>query len=252
MRKLHRDCCLAAVAAIVACDAGGYVYAPRGATSAIGGYPSARVAIPPEQPTGEVSVASFGLTTLDSPGANAVGALHVRIVADNLSGEVPWTIDTREQLVEIAGEGRSRAIFVNTDLQAPPLVTVEPRQRRVLDLYFPLPSTVSGATDLAEFDLLWQVRAGDRVVAQRSTFARFSTEPEYGSYGYSYGYGYFGGPYAGWAPYWWHDPSYWHGGFAHHHRVVFSHPHHVTVTHAPRGHFGVSHHGHHGGHHGHR
>ena len=36
------------------------------------------------------------------------------MVVTNDGDDVPWQIDTREQLAEIAGEGRSRALYVNT------------------------------------------------------------------------------------------------------------------------------------------
>lgn len=238
MLSRARVLALALPAALAAgCGGGGYVYAPEGATTTSDGYPASRIAIPPERPTGDIEIASFGLARLDA--GKRIDALHVRLVVENLTDSVPWTIDTREQMIDIPGAGRSRPILVNTDQQTLPIVSVEPRGRRVLDLYFPTPS--GGADEPPRFDLVWQVGTGERLVAQRSTFDQLSTQPEYvATWPYSTWN-------AGWGPVWWHDPYYAHGGFADHHPIVLGDHHpHVSVMHAPSGHFGVSHHG--GGH----
>lgn len=169
-RSRGRVLVLSAFAA-ASCNRGSHVYAPQGATTTSDGYPAARVEIPPERPTGNIQIASFGLTRLGA--GTRLDAMHVRLVVENLTDSMPWTIDTREQLIDIAGAGTSRPILVNTDQQALPVVSVVPGARRLLDLYFPLPTT--GASEPPRFDLVWQVRTGERVVAQRSTFDQLST-----------------------------------------------------------------------------
>jgi hypothetical protein len=218
-----------AVACAAACGGGSYAYVPEGATLRADGRPVTRIAIPPEQPRGEVRVESMGITSLDGRSDRKIDVIHLRLAVGNDSDDRPWTIDTREQLLEIPGEGRSQAIFVSSDRDSMPIVQVPRRDRRVLDLFFPLPATVDDEDDLAGFELLWQVNTGDRVVAQRTPFGRVSTEPPVQ---------YSGSIYTGWGPYWWHDPFYSRHVFIHHRPIVIRDTGRVIVT-RPRGHFRV-------------
>jgi hypothetical protein len=191
-----------------------YVYGPEQATVWVDGYPGAAHPVPPEEPQGEVRVASFGITKITpSEGAAALRALHVRMVVLNNGDDTPWTIDTREQEVAIEGEGRSRAAYVNTDQSGLPMVTVPRRDKRTLDLYFPLPEAIDDADQLPRFDFLWQVETGARVVADRTMFRREAVrerEDHYSDVTLI----------AGWGPWWWYDPFYPQVVFFHRPRVV--------------------------------
>lgn len=178
-----------------------YVYQPDTANATAAGLPATRTAIPQEAPTGAIEVTSYGVTRLQRDGVN-VPALHVRAVVTNDGDDQPWTLDTTQQLVEIPGEGRSRAIFVNADIGTLPNVTIARHDRRVLDLYFALPDTIRSASKLPRFDLLWQVNTPARVVASRTSFERVDREPQVA---------YEAAPWplwAGYGPYWWYDPFY--------------------------------------------
>ncbi len=193
-----------AVIAAAAFAAGGcagfdeYVYAPEPASARVDGYPATRVDIPPERPQGEVQLTSFGVTGLRA-GDRDLPALHVRMTVDNQGDARGWVIDTREQLIEIPDEGRGRAMFVNSDVARTPIVTAGLRERRTLDLYFPVPAGVRDADDLASFELLWKVHTGQRPIEQRTGFQRIERE-------------YLGTSTAklesGGGPYWWYDPAY--------------------------------------------
>lgn len=182
--------------------AANYAYVPQqNATAQVAGQPAADYSIPPEAPQGDVRVASLGLTRVGTQAGERVTAMHVRMVVANNSA-TPWTVDAREQLGVIAGEGQVRPIFASTDGGTLPRVEVEPRGKRTIDLFYPLPAGLQKARRLPEFDLLWKVdTGGGRVVAQRTEFDRVEVVPDYPDY-YAYGYPY------GWAPYAWYDPFY--------------------------------------------
>lgn len=232
MRLRDRSSCLLVIASAItaACGGGSYAYVPEGATARPDGRPVSRIAIPPERPRGEVRVESMGVTRLEARGARDIDAIHVRMTVGNDSDDRTWAVDTREQLLEIRGEGRSQPIFVNSDRDSIPIIQIARREQRVLDLYYPLPSTMSEADDLPGFDLLWQVDTGDRPVAQRTAFTRVSTEPR-PTYHVATVF------HAGWGPYWWYDPFYTRNVFIHHRPILIRDPGRVVVVRQPRGHF---------------
>ena len=206
---------LAVVAGMLGCaGTSDYVYTPDTANATAAGLPAARTPIPPERPEGAIEVTSYGITELRRGDAK-IPALQVRAVVTNDGDDAPWTLDTTQQLVEIPGEGQSRAMFVNSDVNTLPNVTIARHERRVLDFYFPLPDTVRSESRLPRFDLLWQVNTPVRTVASRTTFERVDKEPQvaYETVGWPL--------WAGFGPYWWYDPFY--------PRVVFVHTRPIVV-----------------------
>lgn len=211
---------LVAFAATACAGSSNYVYTPDTANATAAGLPAARTPIPQERPQGAIEVTSYGVTELQQGDAK-IPALHVRTTISNDGDDTPWTVDTTQQLVEIPGEGRSRAIFANADVGTLPKVTIAKHERRVLDLYFPLPDTIRGESHLPRFDLLWQVDTASRTVASRTSFERMNQEPQV-----AYATGPVGWPlWAGYGPYWWYDPFY--------PRVVFLHSHPLIVHRGP-------------------
>jgi hypothetical protein len=194
--------------ALAACGGPSYVYTPETANvMTSSGLPVAKVDIPQESPQGSIQIESFGVTTLDQGGAS-VHALHVRETVSNDGDATPWQLDTRQQLVAISNEGQSRAVYATADTRALPLVPIARREKRVIDLYFPLPTTVQSDRQLPHFDVLWQVDTGTRAIASRTTFDRQEIA---GDFAYAYPYPYYGGV----APYWWYDPFYPGAVFVH-------------------------------------
>ena len=187
---------------ITGCAEDVYVYRPaEQATATINGLPAGRYAIPPERPVGTVWVASSGTTKVTLASGVTTRMLSVRLVVANNDGESNWVVDTREQRMIVRGLGESRPAFVNTERQDPPLVTIERGQKRTLDLLYPLPEA-SQKKGPVEFDLAWQVRTGERLIAERTPFDRLELEPVYYD-------GYVGSAW-GWGPYWWYD-QFWPG-----------------------------------------
>jgi hypothetical protein len=215
-----RPAVIVAAALLSACGATTeYLYAPRAATTWIDGYPATRERIPPEEPHGAVEAVSFGVISLDAGGRDVL-ALHARLVIENDDDIAAWQLDTRDQLLEIPGEGRSRAAFVNTDVSTLPILRIERRDRRVVDLYYPLPAGIDSNDDLGRFAVLWTVRTPDRDVGGRVMFDRVDADDYVDDETHVV-------LVSGWGPYWWYEPSY--------SRVVFVHPRRVIIREpAPR------------------
>ncbi|HEU4731789.1 MAG TPA: hypothetical protein VFT22_28025 [Kofleriaceae bacterium] len=184
--------------------------------------PAARTPIPQEQPQGAIEVVSYGVTDLRRDDLR-VPALHVRAIVTNDGDDAPWTLDTTQQLVEIPGEGRSRAMFVNSDVGTLPNVSIARHERRVLDFYFPLPETIRDESHLPRFDLLWQVTTPARTVASRTSFERQDKQPEVAYVTPTWPL------WAGWGPYWWYDPFYPRTVFIHVHPRPIHGTGHVVV-----------------------
>lgn len=185
-------------AALVCGCAPAYIYAPQeNATARIAGQPAARYPIPASSPHGSVEIASFGVSDVGPPDATS-RALHVRMIVENNDAPTTWTVDTREQIAVIAGDGESRPAFANGDGNDLPVVTVGPGAKRVLDLFYPLPAGMQSARRIPEFDVKWKVNTDAGVVAERTSFARLRVDPEYAYYE----------PAPAWTVNWWYDPYY--------------------------------------------
>lgn len=210
-----------------------YLYSPQGPGYWSDGYPTTSVAVPPEAPQGKVEVSSFGITEIKPESDGPVVALHVRLAIANDGDATPWTITTSDQLVQIAGEGRSRPIFVNTDVQSLPTVSIAQHERRVLDLYYPLPTSIQDESALPAFDLHWQVTTPARPFSSSAHFQRVEQAPPASHTEVVF--------WTGWGPYWWYDPLYPRVVFLHHRPIGIYHRPHVTITRPPRWHYRAIH-----------
>src|SRR5581483_12332854 len=129
--------------------------------------------------------------------------------------------------------GQSRPIYVNTDAPPSPVVSIGQHERRVLDLYYALPSEARTEAELGGFTLLWQVTTPARVFASRSEFQRFEREPP--------------DTYErvildpGWGPFWWFDPFWGRRGFGHHGPIIVVRPGGVHITRPPHWHYHPTH-----------
>jgi hypothetical protein len=207
-----------------------YSYVPTtNATSTIQGRVAADYSIPSNAPQGDVRIASYGMADVSAQQSpdESMRALHLRVVlADN--GATPWTFDTRDQRVELDGQDVLAPAFAsaNPGVQ-PPLVTVPPNTKRIVDLFFLLPATLQHAEAIPEFDAMWRVDAGTAgVIAERTPFERLTIEPDAGSYdNWDYGGDYYwGGPYwmNGDVPYMGARGGYYRGGVSIHRSAHFS------------------------------
>lgn len=193
--------------ALAACGPS-YVYQPAAhATAQIRGRVAADYPIPAAHPQGDVRLASFGLAKISPTGAPAESerAVHLRMVVANNSAQ-PWTIDTREQRIELPARGQMPPAFVHTaeGESTLPYVTVPAGGKRTIDLFYPLPPNLQSAKHIPEFDVVWRVHTADQTVAERTPFDRLRVVPQYAA-GYGPGWGYYGGWWGG--PFW-YDPWY--------------------------------------------
>jgi hypothetical protein len=203
---------------LLAACAHDYAYQPtEHATGNIGGHVAADYQIPPTAPQGDVRLASFGLSELAPASGSGGGssALHLRMVVSN-NGAEPWTVDTREQKLDLTNAGSIAPAFATTreGNEGLPLITVGAGSKRVIDLFFPLPPNQQSADSIPDFDAIWNVHAGAQDVVERTPFDRLRIEPVYGpeiapEYGY---YGEWGGPFWNDPMYPWGSPRPWVGG----------------------------------------
>src|SRR5882672_350382 len=162
---------LVTAASLAACaTANDYRYTPEQATIAIDGEPATKIAIPRERPEGHVALASFGQTEIRA-GQRRVPTLHVRLEVANDGDSTPWTVDSRQQILD-AGGRRLTPAFASSDANQLPAITIGPREKRIVDLYYSVPDP-----KLEHFDLLWQVQTAARMVSDRTAFVR-EAEPE--------------------------------------------------------------------------
>ncbi|MBI2891926.1 MAG: hypothetical protein HYY06_00125 [Deltaproteobacteria bacterium] len=206
------------VVAAFGCVSGPYVYRPtEQVTASIRGYPAARYEVPPESPRGDVTLGSFGLTDVDAEGGRLrKRMLHVRLVASNDS-DAAWSVDLRELVLVLPGGRETGPAFVNTDSTVVPVIGVATGQKRVIDLYYPLPRALRVEERLGGFELRWRVQTPGRVVAQRTPFERLEVDTRaYPTTSYSVA--------LGWGPIWWYDP-FFYPGVAFHYPIIIHHHH---------------------------
>jgi hypothetical protein len=224
---------LAALFTVAACSSTEYAYVPaQNATATMGGEAAAAYSIPPNAPAGDVRIATYGVAELAPQNGDArhLDAIHLHLsVADN--SDHPWSLDTRDQRLDLEGRGMSAPAFATADRsgQAPPLVTVAPGGKREVDLFFPIPGDMDGVSDLPAFDAIWRVNTGNQVVVERTPFERIALEaapaypPDYyavDAWPYWYdpyylGWGVVPPAYWGGRPFYvhhWGHPHFWHGG----------------------------------------
>lgn len=181
-----------------ACAHESYVYSPaEQATATVNGFPAARYGVPPERPMGTVLIASPGVVEAKYQDSGVTHVIAVRMVVENNSDDMPWTVDSREQHIVLRSGGESAPAYVNSDGQGSPILQIARGGKRTLDLYYPLPANATDARQIPEFDVRWQVHTGERAVAERTPFDRMRLEPVYANSYYD-GFGY--------EPYWWYDP----------------------------------------------
>ena len=199
------------VLAALACAAGcysEYAYAPaENATAQLAGRAAAHYDIPPESPRGDVRIASFGIAKLretndDVETGGKLRAMHVRLSIANNSDPQPWLVDTREQIAIFKNGEQETPVYAQADEGQPPVITIQQGQRATIDVFYPLPAEAQHARKLPAFDVLWRVREGGRVIAERTPFERLVVEPQYA---YAGAYDPFFGP---WGPYGWYDPFF--------------------------------------------
>jgi hypothetical protein len=195
--------------------------------ASVQGVAGARYQLPIEGSTGELRVASFGAYDLQpEAGGLPFSTVHARLVLANARGAGPWTIDVRELVVEIPGEGKTPPIYANASASSLPVVQVGPGATEVVDLYFPLPALPPRAAP-RRFDLWWTVATEAQSFGGRTAFERAGKVAGGEGAGKGLGQGVS----------WWHDPYFPRVGVFTHQGPLFvsipPQPHDLRVV--PRG-----------------
>jgi hypothetical protein len=242
MRRFPRNLLGPSLALLLAgCASSEYAYVPaRAPTAQVGGRVAADYPIPAQSPKGQLRVLSYGVVSAGTDtGESARPAMHVRLVVTNSSAR-PWSLDTREQRVTVAGQAATGVAFASASPggSQPPVIDVGPGKSRTLDLFFPVtPEPDDSASALPEFDLNWQLNTGEAIFVGDTQFDRTEVSGQgeeqqayvAGPYDYCADY-YWCGPY--WynpiypywgfgvgavviGPRWWGGHYYVHGGYAH-------------------------------------
>jgi hypothetical protein len=118
-----------------------------------------------------VRLATLGLA--DVAGSKAI---RLRMILAN-HGSEPWIVDKSEQQLAVAvrPNGNQRTEIVNA-LAEPGASRVEvpPQRTATVDLLFPLPRGATDPSEVPAFDAIWTVRVGDRAIATRTPFERWT------------------------------------------------------------------------------
>lgn len=171
-----------------------------------------------------LQLASFGIAELTTDDGTAIPALHVRAVIANPTRDQPWALDASKARLEATTIAAVAPAFVNSDLPTLPVAIVDPGERRMIDLYFPVPAELATSGGPTSFALTWPFSTPARVV-RYAWFERDAAIPQSGGDVAP----------AGWARHWWFDPKYaWPTHFHGPGIATPRPPSHVRVTKAPR------------------
>lgn len=156
------------------------VTAPPAVTVEELGRRAASYPMPPASPHGYLRVIGYGIEKLSTEDAD-IPTLHVRLVAVD-GAQVPWTIDTRQQSVELPFGTEAPAFAIADgagDASQPPVVNLTTMAMRVIDLFFPVPDGTS-ASDIASFRVHTVVHTDEGDASETTTFDRTSVSIYYG------------------------------------------------------------------------
>jgi hypothetical protein len=154
-----------------------YVYRPTelaNATAEDG--MTVRYHVPRADPRGDVYVVARGITKPGEVASASPPMLHVQMTVSNRSGDQPWIVDTRDQLLALPREGQARPTHVKTAAAGAPLIGVMPGGLAKLDIYYALPGPLQSGQNIKSFDFLWQVSADGKTLAQSVAFTRFHAD----------------------------------------------------------------------------
>ena len=208
---------------LIFAGAGGLILAAHGASSETERpAEQPRVVRPTSTNTGaELQFASRGIAELTTDDGVAIPALHVGAVIVNTTPDQPWALDVSKARLELAS-GELAAAFVSSNVATLPVVVLDPKERRTIDLFFPLTPDLIEQGGPLRFALTWAVDTPARAVRVAS-FDRASATADPGLV------------VAGWGEHWWFDPAYAWPAYHHREGVITPRPpRYVVVTRAPR------------------
>jgi hypothetical protein len=208
---------------LIFAGAGGLILAAHGASSETA-RPSdqPRVVRPTSMNAGAgLQLASHGIGELTTDDGIAISVLHVRAVITNTTPDLPWALDASNARIDLAS-GPIAAAFVSSDAATLPIAILHPRERRTIDLFFPLTPDLADQGGPPGFALTWAVYTPARNVRTAWFDCAAAVAPS-------------GPPDAAWGEHWWFDPAYTWPAYRHRAGpVTHRPPRYVVMTRAPR------------------
>ncbi|MDX2093469.1 MAG: hypothetical protein SFX73_36835 [Kofleriaceae bacterium] len=131
------------------------------------------VGVPAAGGRGDIRIVSQGVRRVLTSSGAQVDALLVRMIVTNDNGARPWTVDTREQFLQLPTGVRTPPLQLQPETAVNPVIRVPCGTRRVIDLYYVEPP--AGLASLPAFEVLWQVNTGEQLVSLTSTFTRVAS-----------------------------------------------------------------------------
>jgi hypothetical protein len=136
--------------------------------------------IPEGSPHGDLRIVSYGVERLvagnpDAPNADdpTAAAIHLRVMLEN-TGQQPWSFDTREQQIDMEGQGTETVAYAVSDREGdgPPVVQLPFGVTRVVDLFYPLPPGMDDAAEIPAFRAITLVHTDAGNVVETTPFRR--------------------------------------------------------------------------------
>jgi hypothetical protein len=134
---------------------------------------SAVFEIPETFPKGELDIRALGFGKLAaSEDTTPSRTLGIRMTLSNNSGTTTWILNPISEKLGLIGQGASEPVFIKTNgvITGIKPVRVEPHEKRIVDLFYTLPSNTSPDTTPAFF-VLWEVVTSEGVTKGRTEFA---------------------------------------------------------------------------------
>jgi hypothetical protein len=210
---------------LIFAGAGGLIIAAHGASSETRPRADRQplVVLPTSMNAGAgLELASYGVAELTTDDGTAISALHIRAVIANTTRGLPWALDASKARIDLPS-GQLAPAFANSDVATLPIAVLDPRERRTIDVYFPLPSDVANRGGPESFALTWAINAPTPTV-RTAWFERAAAVEQSGLQ-----------PPAGWGEHWWFDPRYPWPVYRHRPGIMTNRPpSYVVVTRAPR------------------
>lgn len=179
---------------------------------------------------GDIELVSFGIATLSADSGPPITAVHVREAFANRSDDFAWTVDASLATVWFGRGGPIHAVLANSDVATLPLLRIAHGERRMIDLYFPVPADRMSDEELGAFTVAYRVYTPTRRYESSAALLRSPRWPTREERG----------PEPGWGRRWWADPSYpWTQYWRRPGHAVPRPPRQVEIIHVPRAYFEV-------------
>ncbi len=90
-----------------------------------------------------------------------------------------WTLNTADQTLSIGDQGKSSPAYINLETKEKelPLITIHPKEKKTVDLYYTLPEDSKNETEISKVQLSWRVQTADQKIHETTSFERIEVSP---------------------------------------------------------------------------